>query len=236
MNGLACTSMAGPPSVAALSVLVALATACGDEVPLQIVEGQLDLVSLEETELVVQARDSEGILKAAAPTDASGYFVLFVPPTTLTVTASGRAVHQLGTIRVCAVGPPIEMNTNPAPPDLSQQCFAAREALAGCRSTVEPQCATYEAQVRTCRSGGRISTCAAQQDALDACLQGQGDCRSETMAFEQCREAECADRLARFLDAGCLDGCRSEEEALLEACTPTRSDPVVTEVGCSPSP
>ncbi|MEL6187806.1 MAG: hypothetical protein AAFU79_24550 [Myxococcota bacterium] len=218
------------------SLLVISLEACGGEVPLQVVEGTLDLEALGETSLVVQARNVEGDLQAASPTEPSGDYVLFVPPATFSVTASGRVVHDLGMLRVCAVGPPHRMVVDPSPPTLSEACLAARSDLAECRRTVEPACDVLEVQVRACRGGDPVEECAAEAALLERCLEVRTDCDSEAMAVDRCRQAICDDRLAQYVDGGCIEGCQAPQDAVLSACTSMPRNATVTEVGCSSSP
>ena len=209
---------------------------CGGAEDLQILEGLLNLDSLHETALIVQARDDRGELRAASPTDADGRFVLFVPPATLTVTASGRRVHALGTLQICTVGPPVSMEVSPAPSGLSDGCLAARGELSDCRRTVEPACDILETAVQACRAGDRIGECLEEREALGACQAVSGDCDPELDALNQCLQSACAERLFRFIDSGCLEGCGAQEEEVIAACTePRLGTETVMEVGCSSS-
>lgn len=209
--------------------------ACGsDEIPLQVVQGQVDLAALDETSLLVQARDEQEVLQSASTTDASGSYILFVPPSILTITASGRRLHTLGSLVVCAVGPPVSIPGD-APPAQSEACLSARADLSSCRQTVEPACSRYETEVFACRNGQSIEECAAQEASLNRCRQAGGMCSMEEEALEGCVQSACEERLYRFLDGGCLDGCGPQEEAVLAACSEPRTEPQPMEVGCSSS-
>lgn len=232
--------MTGPGRLRRLQVGLLLTSlwgaACGGEIALQVVEGQLDLFALAERALLVQARHADGALAAAAPTDASGAFVLFVPPATLTLTALGRQVHRLGTLKVCEVGEPVQIAVNPSPSPFSEACLSARGALAECRRRVGSVCAEYEAEVRTCRSGQPVDECTVERSRWTACERSGRSCESERSALDDCRNSACETRLVRFLDAGCLEPCRSEEEAVLATCAEPQNELTSREVGCSSSP
>lgn len=217
-------------------LLIPWMAGCGGAEALQVVVGNLELALLEEEALVVQARDEQGELRAASPTDRHGEFVLFVPAATLHLTASGRRVHDLGTLRICAVGAPIEMQVAPATMGFTEACLDARRALSDCRRTTEPTCSDLESEVQACRAGDPIEACIDERKALGDCEAEGRDCVDAQHAWERCRLMVCTNRFNALVDGGCLEGCQPYEDDVISECTEPRNQPAATEVGCTPSP
>ncbi|MCB9646216.1 MAG: hypothetical protein H6730_06410 [Deltaproteobacteria bacterium] len=204
--------------------LAGLASACGGEEALQLVQGTLSIQALQ-----VRAFAPDANPTGSAPVLADGRFVLALPAgrhrlTVVVAASDSRPLGPPAGLEICAISEPLDLGAVRTAPEACPplpECEDAHARLERCVTERQLRCEDLARQSEECRVL-REEACRPFSDALEACMIQPGeppDCLAEQEALDVCfQQMECTPIDDMYFAECVPPPCLPEQEALGPAC------------------